>query len=75
MYKWINSSIKYVIGYNINKKYIDETKIRYSKINKKDTNIKIIYKNIDLREQFIYNEYGKVNIITCNFVIHYKQFK
>lgn len=71
MHKWINSNIKYVIGYDINKEYIEEAKIRYSKINKKDTDIKIIYKNIDLRKQVIDNEYGKVNIITCNFAMHY----
>lgn len=70
MYKWVNSNIKIVIGYDINEEYIKEANLRYSKI-KKNTNIEIIYKNVDLRKQIINTEFKKVSIITCNFALHY----
>lgn len=71
MHKWINAKIKNIIGYDINKEYIEEAKTRYSKVNKKDIDIKIIYRNIDLRKQIVDTEYEKVNVITCNFALHY----
>lgn len=71
MHKWINAKIKNIIGYDINQEYIEEAKKRYSKVNKKDTKIEIIYRNMDLRKQIVDTEYEKVNVITCNFALHY----
>jgi len=71
MHKWIKSNIKYVIGYDINEDYLKEANIRYSKINKQKTYIKIIYRKIDLGKQIINIEDKKADVITCNFALHY----
>lgn len=72
MHKWINTNIKYVKGYDINKEYLKEAEDRYEKIkNQKNINTEIIYKCIDLSKQIIDTEHENVNIITCNFALHY----
>lgn len=72
MHKWINSNIKCVIGYDINKDYLKEAQERYENIkNKRNINTNIIYKCVDLSENFIDLEDDKADIITCNFAIHY----
>lgn len=72
MHKWINTNIKYVKGYDINKEYLKEAEDRYEKIKKqKNINTEIIYKCIDLSKQIIDTEHENVNIITCNFALHY----
>lgn len=72
MHKWINSNIKYVIGYDINKDFLKEAQERYKNIKQqRNVNTNIIYKCIDLSEDFIDLEDDKADIITCNFAIHY----
>lgn len=72
MHKWINSNIKYVIGYDINENYLKEAQKRYENL-KKQKNIytNIIYKHIDLSSNIINLEGDKADIITCNFALHY----
>lgn len=72
MHKWINTDVKYVKGYDINEKYLKEAEERYSKIKKnKNINTNIIYKCIDLSKQIIDTEHEKVNVVACNFALHY----
>lgn len=72
MHKWISTNIKYVKGYDINKEYLKEAEDRYEKIKKqKKINTEIIYKCIDLSKKVIDTEHKNVNIITCNFALHY----
>jgi mRNA (guanine-N7-)-methyltransferase len=72
MHKWISTNIKYVKGYDINKEYLKEAEDRYEKIKKQNKiNTEIIYKCIDLSKKVIDTEHKNVNIITCNFALHY----
>lgn len=49
MHKWINSNIKFVIGYDINKDYLKEAQKRYENIKKqRNVNTNIIYRCVDL---------------------------
>jgi mRNA (guanine-N7-)-methyltransferase len=72
MHKWINTKVKYVKGYDINKEYLKEAESRYEKIKKqKNINTEIIYKCIDLSKKVIDTEDKNVNVVTCNFALHY----
>lgn len=72
MHKWINTNVKYVKGYDINNDYLKEAEERYEKIKKeKKINTNIIYKCIDLSKYIIDTENEKVNVIGCNFALHY----
>lgn len=72
MHKLINTDVKYVKGYDINKKYLKEAEERYEKIKKKkNISTKILYKCIDLSKQVIDTEPEKVNVVICNFALHY----
>lgn len=71
MHKWFNAKIKKIIGYDINKEYIEEAELRYNNFKQKNNETKITYKNIDLRKHIIPTEDRAVDVITCNFAFHY----
>lgn len=71
--KWVSNKIKYVVGFDINKKSIDEAKERYRQMN-----IAYDYKfyELDLSQESSIDRVKNItntqfNIVSCQFAIHY----
>lgn len=67
MKKWIDNGIKKVVGYDIDKKAVDEANRRLSELNK--INTKIEFKILDLSKFVVLEK--NVDVITSMFAFHY----
>lgn len=72
IHKWVDNSIRYVEGYDINEKSIKEALNRYNKVKDNPTckNFDYEFYIKDLSKEVIKTD-NKFDIITCFFAIHY----
>lgn len=72
IFKWVDNNIRYVEGYDINEKSIEEAQRRYSKVVSKPTskNFDYHFEVKDLSSEIV-SRTEKFDLITCFFAMHY----